>query len=363
MQINIKRSIERVPGGMMIVPLLIGAAIHTINPSTGDFFGSFTGALFTGALPILAVFYVCMGSTITFQTTPYILKKGGALFITKVAVAAVFGVILGHFLGEAPISGGMFAGLSTLAVVAAMSDTNGGLYMALMGQFGKPEDVGSYSIMSIESGPFLTMVILGIAGLSAFPWQALLGVIIPLIAGIILGNLDKEMRKFLGAAVPVLIPFFAFALGAGIDLTNVWKSGLIGIGLGVFVLIVSGFSLFIADKVTGGTGVAGLAAASTAGNAAAVPMIVAAANPAYKEAAGHATILVAASVVVTSLLVPFVTAGWAAHVRRRNPDTDDMVAATSASGTNPDPVESTDWSDGTYGAIDTSAAIAGNRQQ
>lgn len=337
MQIPIKRSIERVPGGMMIVPLLIGAIINTIGPGTGKFFGSFTGALFTGALPILAVFYVCMGATITLQTTPYILKKGGALFVTKVAVAIVVGLLLGHFLGEAPVSGGFFAGLSTLAVVAALNDTNGGLYMALMGQFGRPQDVGAYSIMSIESGPFLTMVTLGVAGLSAFPWQALLGAVIPLLAGIVLGNLDPDLRRFLGAAVPVMIPFFAFALGAGIDLTDVWKSGLLGIGLGVFVLIVTGIFLLAVDKLTGGTGVAGLAAATTAGNAAAVPAIVASVNPAYAPAAGKATILVAASVVVTSVLVPFVTAGWAARVRRRNPDAVGVFAATAGTGADTDP--------------------------
>jgi len=51
-----------------------------------------------------------------------------------------------------------------------------------------------------------------------------------------------------------------------------------------------------------------LAAASTAGNAAAVPAIIAGANPAYADAAKSATILVAASVVITAILVPLVTA-------------------------------------------------------
>jgi len=76
-QVPIKRSIERVPGGMMIVPLFTGAIINTLAPNTAKFFGSFTGALFTGALPILAVFYVCMGATLEFKATPYILKKIG----------------------------------------------------------------------------------------------------------------------------------------------------------------------------------------------------------------------------------------------------------------------------------------------
>jgi 2-keto-3-deoxygluconate permease len=365
MQIPIKRLIERIPGGMMIVPLLVGAAIHTINPGTGHFFGSFTGALFTGSLPILAVFYVCMGSTITLRTTPYILKKGGALFATKLAVAVAVGLILAHFLGASPISGGVFAGLSTLAVVAALNDTNGGLYMALMGQFGRPQDVGAYSIMSIESGPFLTMVTLGVAGLSAFPWQALLGAVIPLLAGIVLGNLDPELRKFLGAAVPVMIPFFAFALGAGIDLSDVWKSGLLGLGLGVFVVILTGVFLLAVDKLTGGTGVAGLAAATTAGNAAAVPAIVASVNPAYHAAAGKATILVAASVVVTSVLVPFLTAGWAARMRRKHPGAINVFAATAATSADTDPAAPAGRPEGRkpVGAADTQAASPGEPER
>lgn len=306
----------------MVVPLLLGAVINTLFPNTAKFFGSFTGALFTGPLTILAVFYVCMGASISVKATPYILKKGGALFGTKVGVAALIGVVLGQLLGETPIEAGFFAGLSTLAVVAAFNDTNGGLYMALMGEYGKPRDVGAYSIMTLESGPFLTMVTLGLAGLSAFPWQTLVGAILPLAFGMVIGNLDREMRDFLSRAVPVLIPFFAFALGAGLDLTKVWQAGLLGFGLGLAVVVVTGIPLFFADRLTGGTGVAGVAAASTAGNAAAVPAIVAASNPVYTEAAKSGTILVAACVVVTAITVPLVTA-WAARTFGRPADLPD----------------------------------------
>ena len=314
MHLPIKRAIERLPGGMMIVPLLAGALITTSWPGVGQYFGSFTGALFSGPLPILAVFYVCLGATIDLRSTPYILKKGGALFGAKVLTGLVLGFAAGRYLGESPLSAGAFAGLSTLAIVAAVNDTNGGLYMALMGQFGKSGDVAAYSIMSIESGPFLTMVTLGAAGLSAFPWQTLVGAVLPLIVGLALGNLDRELRGFLGRAVPVLIPFFAFALGAGINLMNVWRDGLLGLLLGIGVVLVSGVVLIVADKLTGGNGVAGIAAASTAGNAAAVPAIVASANPAYAAAVASATVLVAASVVVTAVLTPILTAWWASRL-------------------------------------------------
>jgi 2-keto-3-deoxygluconate permease len=333
MAVPIKRTLERIPGGMMIVPLLIGAVIHTLFPDAGPYFGSFTGALFDGALTILAVFYVCMGASIDVKTTPYILKKGGALFGTKVGLAVVIGLVLGRFMSEAPISSGFFAGLSVLAVVAAFNDTNGGLYMALMGQFGKPRDVATYSILTIESGPFLTMVTLGVAGLSAFPWQALVGTLIPLVVGAVLGNLDPDMRAWLSSATSVLIPFFAFALGAAIDLTAVWRAGALGLLLGLAVVVLSGILLIGADRLTGGTGVAGIAAASTAGNAAAVPAIVAGVNPAYKAAAGPATVLVAASVVVTAIIVPFVTAYVARRTssrRRTDEPVDERAGASRA---------------------------------
>jgi 2-keto-3-deoxygluconate permease len=335
-RIPIKRSIERVPGGMMVVPLIAGTLIATFLPDAPKFFGSFTNALFTGPLTILAVFYVCMGASISVRATPYILRKGGTLLAVKVAVAILLGLVFGRLLGEAPVASGIFAGLSTLAIVAAMNDTNGGLYMALMGQYGRPRDVGAYTIMSLESGPFLTMVTLGVAGLSAFPWPTLVGSILPLLFGMLVGNLDREMREFLSKAIPVLIPFFAFALGAGLNLGTVWQAGLLGMALGVSVVVVTGVPLFFADRATGGTGVAGVAAASSAGNAAAVPAIIAAANPAYEAAAAPATMLVAACVVVTAILTPLATA-WTARVFGRPADLPEDTEASSAEMSPPTP--------------------------
>ncbi|WP_263384883.1 2-keto-3-deoxygluconate permease [Granulicella arctica] len=316
MQIRIKHAIDNVPGGMMIVPLLCGAMITTLAPHTGVYFASFTNALFTGALPILAVFYVCMGARITLRSLPEVIRKGGMLMVTKIALGLAAAALLGHFLGVEPIHTGWLAGLSTLAVVAAINDTNGGLYMALMEQYGRPEDTAAYSVMALESGPFLTMVSLGVVGLSAFPWQTLLGAILPLAAGMLLGNLDPEMRDFLSKGAGVMIPFFAFALGATLDLHRVWAAGLLGLALGLILVLICGVCLIAVDRIIGGNGTAGIAASTTAGNAAAVPMLVATANHNYFQAAASATVLVAACVIVSSLVVPPLTAWWRARIRR-----------------------------------------------
>jgi 2-keto-3-deoxygluconate permease len=295
----------------MIIPLLIGSLIITFFPHAAEFFGSFTRALFTGSLSILAVFYVCMGATINVRALPRVAQRGGLLLGTKILLGIAAGFLLGHFIGIHVVKTGWFAGLSTLAVVAALNDTNGGLYMALMGRYGTSEEAAAYSMMSLESGPFFTMVTLGVTGLSTFPWQTLLGAILPLCIGIILGNLDHEIRSFLGGAVLPLIPFFGFALGATLDLHHVWEAGMLGVVLGLGVVAVSAPALILADRLLGGKGTAGIAAATTAGNAAAVPFLVAAADPQYAEAAGPATVLVAASVIVTAIVTPTLTAWWA----------------------------------------------------
>jgi len=310
MPIRIKQTIEKVPGGMMVVPLVCGAIVATIAPGTAVFFGSFTGALFTGAIPILAVFFVCLGSTIKLRSIPRMVRRGGILMATKLCLGVAAGFLLGHLIGVQPIQSGWFAGISTLAVVAAINDTNGGLYMALMEHFGRPEDAGAYCVMSLESGPFFTMATLGIAGLASFPWQTMVGAILPLAVGMALGNLDADLRNFLGRAAPVLIPFFAFALGATLNLMRIWEAGLIGLLLGLAIVAVSCIFLIAADRLSGGTGITGIACATTAGNAAAVPALVAAADHNYAASAASATALVASCVIVSAFLVPLMATWW-----------------------------------------------------
>jgi len=39
MAVSIKAGMEKVPGGLMLVPLLIGAVVHTASPGAGKYFG------------------------------------------------------------------------------------------------------------------------------------------------------------------------------------------------------------------------------------------------------------------------------------------------------------------------------------
>lgn len=313
---RIKQAIDKIPGGLMLVPLFLGALCHTLAPWAGKYFGSFTNGLITGTVPILAVWFFCMGAAIDIRATGMVLRKSGTLVVTKVAVAWVVAIIASKVLPGGGIQTGFFAGLSTLALIAAMDMTNGGLYASIMQQYGTKEEAGAFVLMSIESGPLVTMLIMGGAGIASFEPRLFVGAVLPFLIGFILGNLDHELRDLFGRATHTMIPFFAFALGNTIDLMVITKTGMLGIMLGVSVIIITGVPLMLADKfIGGGNGTAGLAASSTAGAAVTNPLIIAEMLPEFKPVAQAGTALVATSVIVTSILVPILTAWWASYMK------------------------------------------------
>ncbi|MEH2921462.1 2-keto-3-deoxygluconate transporter [Samsonia erythrinae] len=315
---HIKRSIEKIPGGMMLVPLFIGALCHTFTPGAGKYLGSFTNGLISGTVPILAIWFFCMGASIRISATGTVLRKSGTLVITKIAVAWGVAAIASRIIPAHGVEVGFFAGLSTLALVATMDMTNGGLYASLMQQYGTKEEAGAFVLMSLESGPLMTMVILGTAGIASFEPHVFVGAVLPFLIGFALGNLDPELRDFFTKAVQTLIPFFAFALGNTIDLSVIAQTGLLGIVLGLAVIMVTGIPLMIADKfIGGGDGTAGIAASSSAGAAVATPVLIAEMVPEFKSLAPAATALVATSVIVTSIMVPVITAIWSKHAKEQ----------------------------------------------
>ena len=298
---QILKTINKVPGGLMVVPLFIGMVINTFFPNLLKI-GGFTEAL----------------SSVGYPTDPRDVPVHRRHQDDAARRAAHAEARLRHHgrqgrhghaiaVTVAQSVRRQYLGFSTLAMLVAMSDTNGGMFMALTSVMGDKEDVGTYVPQSIETGPFLTMIILVGAGLANIPWLTMLSVIAPIMAGAVLGNLDKDLREFFGSHQPIIVPFMAFTLGQTINLSAVVTAGLPGVALGVVVLVVTGTVCILADLLLGGSGIAGAAASSTAGNSAAVPRAIAMADPTYAGIAAAATVQVAASVIVTAVLTPILT--------------------------------------------------------
>ncbi|MFQ7737024.1 MAG: 2-keto-3-deoxygluconate permease, partial [Emergencia timonensis] len=199
-------------------------------------------------------------------------------------------------------------GITPLMLLAAVTNSNGGMYLGLMTQFGDENDLGAQSLLGINDGPFLTLIGMGLAGLASFDYMALLGSVGTLLVGILLGNIDKDIREFLKPGILFTLPFLAFCLGTGLNLKNIVTGGLTGIFLGILVVALTGLFTISADKlILRRPGYAGAALCTTAGNAVATPAILAEAAPNLAGQVEAATAAVATAVIVTAILCPIVT--------------------------------------------------------
>jgi 2-keto-3-deoxygluconate permease len=302
---KIKATLERIPGGMMVVPLLLAATINTFFPELLRI-GNFTQSLFVdGAGTLIALFLFCAGAQINLRTVGVSLGKGATLLGLKWVIGALFG-LLAFALAD---SNGLFFGLVPMAIIAAMTNSNGGMYMAIVGQYGKEDDKGAYSLLALNDGPFLTMVALSIFGTMGFvdgmfSIVTFISVLLPIVLGMIIGNIDTEMKDFFAKGSDMLIPFFAFALGMGINFTKIIEGGLPGIMLGIATVIFTGGAGYLVFKALGWNPLVGAAEGTTAGNAVATPAAIAAASTSFAVHADLATVQVAASVVTTAVLLP-----------------------------------------------------------
>ena len=155
------------------------------------------------------------------------------------------------------------------------------------------------------------MVALGASGIAKIPFNTLIGCVVPIVIGCILGNLDEDIRKFCEPGASMMIPFFAFPLGAGLNLKNLIVGGAPGILLGVVCTLVTGLAGYAVYKLLRPVKAIGIehpevgaAIGTTAGNAAATPAAVAAVDATLLAISEAATAQVTCAVIVTAILCP-----------------------------------------------------------
>jgi 2-keto-3-deoxygluconate permease len=298
---------NRIPGGLMLIPLILGSVVGTFAPGFLDL-GNFTTALFKdSALPLIGILIFATGMQITLRTSGPVLATSGVLLLTKSIIPATAVVVLGNLVG---LDG--LLGVSILALLVSMDNSNGGIWLAFTGRYGRERDRGAYIASAVNDGPFFSLLFLGAAGLADIPYTLLLAAVIPLLLGVIVGNLDAKWTEIMRPIPNMVIPFFAFALGTGIDLGNVVSGGLSGIVVGVIATVFTGTVAYLGYRFLlrrGKESGLGIASATTAGNAIATPAIVGAADPSFAPYVEVATAQVASAVLVSAVLAP-ILAAW-----------------------------------------------------
>ena len=301
MKFSILKLVQRVPGGMMIIPLILGALCNSFIPQAIEIGGFTTDLLKNGVNAFVAMFFVCSGSQIKLREAATPIIRGTVLCAAKIGIGAVVGLAVAKIWGMNGV-----LGLSPLALVSAITNSSGTLYVSLAQEFGDKNDVAAIGPLCINDLPFVTMVVFGAAGLAEIPFMSLVASLFPLILGIILGNIDENIRKFLAPGCNVIIPFVAFALGANLRFQSLLSAGISGPLLGINTPLTTGIGGYSAYALTnhGKPRAVGAAIGSCAGICSATPMYVASVDSSLMPYVAEATAACTAATLLTAILCP-----------------------------------------------------------
>ncbi len=309
--VNLWKTLQKVPAGTMFVPLIIGALITTVcqgffqfdlwttlgNPMK-DMFSS------SGQMLLIGLMLFCTGTSLKISDLKEAMGRGFFLIATRLIVAYALSACYFFCFGL----DGIF-GISFLAFVCAVTSANAALYMGIISPFGDNADKASFGIMLICSMPLLPLLFLGFFGESGFGMaqvMQIISLIVPFVLGMVLGNLDEDIRKVFAGGNAMILPFLGFEFGSTINLVSAVKMIPQGILLSVlYFIIVIIPSYLVERKILKRPGYASVASASLAGVALAIPAVAAASNTAFALYVESTVATLAFVLAITNILCPF----------------------------------------------------------
>lgn len=312
--LDLLERMKKIPGGLVIIPLVLAVLIATFFPQAYQIGGYVTALFYDGNSAMMGFFLIVCGSAINIRQVGMPLYKGVTLTAMKFIIGVVIGLAVGALCGPAG-----FLGITPFVWIAAITNSNSSLYISLSSQFGNATDTGAISILSLNDGPFFTLVALGATGLASIPLNSLIATLIPLLIGFIWGNVDAGFRKACATAQPIVTFFMTISIGAKTDIKTIITAGAAGIILGLIsaALAVVFFFLFNLLLPRKERNAMGAAIGTTALNSAMTPAAVAEADPTMAQYTDMATAQCATASIVTLFLCPFIVAFFDKLMQKR----------------------------------------------
>lgn len=295
--LDILNKMKNLPGGLVIIPLVIAVVLATFVPQVFQIGGYVTALFYEGNACMMGFFLIVCGSMIDIKQVGMPLYKGVIMTGTKFLLGVIVGLVVGKICGPEG-----FLGIAPFVLIATITNSNGSLYISLSSQFGNATDTGAISILSLNDGPFFTLIALGATGLANIPIKSLIAVLVPLLIGFIWGNLDKGFRDACKTDIKTILT----AGASGIVL------GLISAATAVIFFFV--INLLLPKKERNAMGAA---IGTTALNSAMTPAAVAEADPSMEGMVSMATAQCATASIITLFLCPFITAAFDKWMQKR----------------------------------------------
>lgn len=293
--------IQKIPAGMMLVPMLIAACINTFVPEVFELGNPFT-ALFSanGTMCVVAALLVFTGISTDISSIIKCMKKSGLLILLKLLFNILTGFLFLQFFGMDGIGG-----ISAVAFIACLCSYNPGLYLALMQEFGDEGDTAGYAIISITGLPFIPVCVLGFASGAGIDFGAVAATVIPFLIGVILRILDKEMIKYMEDGTKIMIPFLGFCLGTSIDFLSAAKNIVPGLLMFGLLLMLNNLPLFLIEtRIMRGAGCLSMAISAVAGLSLTVPKLVQESGSIYLADPATDLSQIAFVVILSSIFAP-----------------------------------------------------------
>jgi 2-keto-3-deoxygluconate permease len=305
MHCKIIKTLDKIPGGLLLVPLLIAACFNTLFPTLLQTMGGPTEGLFkSGTNAIIGLMLFACGATVSFKKLGIILKSGAVYAICKLVIIFVLGTAFLRIFGPEGIWG-----ISAFAFIPVICYMNPGLFITMAHQYGKPDDSAMVLLPQLFGMPVWSVLIFNMSSGARVNWMSAVNVLVPFMLGMILGNLDPDFVKFIRPASVICLPLMGFVFGSAINLRTAFRASISGIALALFVLVVNFVMMYLlADRlILKRPGWFGVSLCATTGAACMDPALMAAGNKAYTALVEGAIPIIALVFLITMFATAFIS--------------------------------------------------------
>lgn len=296
---------QKIPAGTFLIPMIISMLFYSFWPNLFKIGGATEMVFGGGGLNFIIGFLVfASGTMVNFRTVGKTLKHHGTLLL----VNGIWSIILS--VGYLLLFGyeGIF-GIPALGFISVIMSINPVVYISIITEFGDVRDSVIYPITWILILPAIPLIIFSMynsGGFSGTDWSPIISIFLPLIAGIILGNLDNQFASIYSVTIVALLPLLGWSLGQSMNIFEAIQSGLSGIILTITFMLLMLPLYFFDRKVLKKDGIMGLGQMAVAGVSTAVPFAVASVIPdlqPYTTAAVAQTLM---ACIISSILAPII---------------------------------------------------------